>query len=102
MLLKVMFGLPFLHQLCHCLKLDFLLLLLLQVLPAVQDKARDVAVDAMIKAAFESDINFTHTVASSIVSTDAAPDSRSDAIVVMSMLATDALIQVTTSAAPQT
>ncbi len=71
------------------------------MLPAVQDKARDVAVDAMIQAAFESDINFTHGVASSIVSTDAVPDNRSDAIVVMSMLATDALIQVPASAAPQ-
>ena len=76
----------------------------------MQDEARDVAVAAMMQAAFESDLHssvdstnssFRTEIRCNITSADAvslaaAPScsSGSDSIIVMSMVATDALVQV--------
>lgn len=77
-------------------------MLFLQALPNVQDKTRDVAVEFMIETAFESYSRCPLGGCSSGISAsiDASANRsgrsgmNSDAIVVMSMLATDALIQV--------
>ena len=73
--------------------------MLRQALPVVQDEARDVTVAAMVQAAFESDLHCEDdgTSSSAAVTTLAAAQSctsNSDCIVVMSMVATDALVQV--------
>ena len=65
----------------------------------MQDEARDVAVAAMMLAAFESDLH--SAVDSTNISAGAMSSaafqscsSSSDSIIVMSMVATDALVQV--------
>ena len=86
-----------------------IILMLLQLLPPVQDEARDAAVAAMAQAAFESVAHmglqdgFCSSVATSGISSSSISSSSSscsnsssssDAILIMSMVATDALMQV--------